>query len=395
MAPKKNKEEAPKRVVLGRSTNNLKIGIVGLPNVGKSSLFNILTKLAVPAENFPFCTVDPNVAKINVPDKRFNFLVESYKPASVVPAQLSVTDIAGLIKGAAEGEGLGNAFLSHIAAVDGIFHVCRAFDDKNISHVEESVDPVRDLNTIHNELRLKDLAACVKYIEANEKNVARKVGGKEAEFELNVMKKVREKLEAGLDIRARENSWTANEIEVLNKFMFLTAKPMIYLCNVSIKSYKAKGNKYLLKISEYVKEKGNDDLVIPFSVKFEEEVLDIEINEGQEAKKKFLAESKMRSMIPRIIRCGYEALDLIHFFTAGKDEVRAWSIRRGTLAPRAAGTIHTDFEKGFICADVMKFEDLKEAGGDEAKVKAQGKLSQKGRNYEFEDGVIAHFKFNN
>lgn len=391
--PKKSATTAVKKTVLGRTTNNLKIGIVGLPNVGKSSLFNILSKLSVPAENYPFCTIDPNVAKIPVPDQRFKYLVKSYKPASVVPAQLSVTDIAGLVKGAAEGQGLGNAFLSHISAVDGIFHVCRAFDDSNITHVEDSIDPSRDLNIIHDELIKKDLEQCRKYIGSNEKNVSRGVGGKEKKFEFDVIKKTFDWLTEGKDVRSA--TWDTKEIEILNQMMFLTAKPMVYLCNVSIKSYKAKGNKYLEKVAEFIEKRGNGDLIIPFSVKFEDMVLDKEVNEGEEAKLAFLKEQGTKSMINKIIRIGYEALDLIHFFTAGKDEVRAWSIRRGTLAPKAAGTIHTDFEKGFICADIMQFKDLKECDGDEAKVKANGKMSQKGRNYEFEDGVIAHFKFNN
>lgn len=391
--PKKSAPAPEKKIVLGRSTNNLKIGIVGLPNVGKSSLFNLLSKLSVPAENYPFCTIDPNVAKIPVPDQRFKYLVDAYKPASVVPAQLTVTDIAGLVKGAAEGQGLGNAFLSHISAVDGIFHVCRAFDDKDVTHVEDSVDPTRDLDIIHNELIKKDLEQCKKYLDTNEKNIQRGIGGKEKKFEFETIQKVYEKLGDGKDVRSVH--WDSKEVDVLNTMMFLTAKPMIYLCNVSFKSYKAKGNKYLEKLAEFVEKRGNGDLILPFSVKFEEKVLDIEINEGEEAKKKFFKEEGVRSKIPKIIRSGYEALQLMHFFTAGKDEVRAWSIRQGTLAPKAAGVIHTDFEKGFICADVMQFEDLKAADGDEAKVKAAGKLVQKGKNYEFEDGVVVHFKFNN
>uniref|UniRef100_A0A7S3PRC8 Obg-like ATPase 1 n=1 Tax=Aplanochytrium stocchinoi TaxID=215587 RepID=A0A7S3PRC8_9STRA len=390
--PKKG--EAPKKILLGRSTNNLKMGIVGLPNVGKSSLFNILSKLQVAAENFPFCTIDPNVAKINVPDKRFNYLVGLYKPKSVVPAQLSVTDIAGLVRGAAEGAGLGNAFLSHISAVDGIFHVCRAFDSKKVTHVEESVDPTRDLLIIHDELRLKDIEAVKKYVEANAKNVARGIGGKEKKFEFEVMQKVLEHLEAGKDVRS--GVWDAKEVEIINNQYFLTAKPMVYLANVSTKSFIAKGNKYLEKIAEFIKNRGNNDILIPFSVTFEEALIEAEANGGAEGKKKFLQEAGkgMRSMIPKIIKVGYDALNLMYFFTAGADEVRAWSVRRGTLAPKAAGVIHTDFEKGFIMAEVMKFEDLQELGS-EAEVKAAGKMLQKGKNYEFEDGIIVHFKFNN
>mmetsp|Transcript_10510 Transcript_10510/g.29691 ORF Transcript_10510/g.29691 Transcript_10510/m.29691 type:complete len:387 (-) Transcript_10510:279-1439(-) len=383
------KPEPPKRMLLGRPSNNVKMGIVGLPNVGKSSMFNIMSKLSVAAENFPFCTIDPNVARVPVPDARFKELCKLYSPASEVPAMLTITDIAGLVKGASEGAGLGNAFLSHIRAVDGIFHVCRAFEDKEVAHVEDSVDPVRDLGIIHNELRLKDIEQCKTYIDSNKNLASKKALSKDKQFDYDTIVKTLEVLESGKDVRAAE--WDGKEIEVLNTMQFLTAKPMIYLVNVSKKSYIAKGNKWLPKIHEFVQGRGCEDLVIPFSVAFEQEVMDAEISGGMPAKKKYMDEAGARTIIPKIIKSGYKALNLIHYFTAGKDEVRAWSVKVGTYAPKAAGVIHTDFEKNFNCAEVMTYDDLMELKTDAA-VKAAGKLQQKGRAYEVQDGDIMHFK---
>lgn len=311
MAPKKG-EEPPKRVLLGRPGNNVKMGIVGLPNVGKSSMFNIMSKLSVAAENFPFCTIDPNVARVPVPDKRFKDLCAMYKPNSEVPAMLTITDIAGLVKGAAEGAGLGNAFLSHIRAVDGIFHVCRAFEDKDVTHVEDSVDPVRDLGIIHDELRKKDIEQCQTYISGNKNLYDKKVGGKEKQFEYETIQKCLHVLsEDKKDIRAVD--WEAKEIEILNTMQFLTAKPMIYLVNISRKAFIAKGNKWLPKIDEFVKARDCGDLVLPFSVTFEQECVDAEMAGGPQAKQKFMKEAGARTMIPKIIKSGYEALNLIHY----------------------------------------------------------------------------------
>jgi len=316
-----------------------------------------------------------------------------YKPASEVPAMLTITDIAGLVKGASEGAGLGNAFLSHIRAVDGIFHVCRAFEDKDVTHVEESVDPVRDLQIIHDELRKKDIEQCTNFISNNKNFYEKKVGGKEKAFEYETIQKTLALLQdGGKDVRAGD--WDVKEIEVLNTMQFLTAKPMIYLVNISKKAFIAKGNKWLPLIDEFVKKRETGDLVIPFSVTFEQEVMDAEAAGGFEAKQEYMKTSGARTMIPKIIKSGYEVLNLIHYFTAGKDEVRAWSIKKGTLAPQAAGIIHTDFEKGFISADVMQFDTLVELK-NEAAVKAAGKLQQKGKTYEVVDGDIMHFKFNN
>lgn len=394
MAPKKKGAvgEDGKRVLLGRASNSVSIGIVGIPNVGKSSFFNALTKVSVPAENYPFCTIDPNEAKVAVPDKRFKFLCKTFKPKSEVPAVLTVTDIAGLVRGASTGAGLGNAFLSHIRSVDAIFHMTRAFEDKDVTHVEESVDPVRDMDIIHEELRLKDLETCEKFVASNVKAVEMNRGGKELKFALATMQKVKAWLDEKNDVR--KGVWSAKEIEIINPHMFLTAKPVIYLVNCSKKGYITRRSKWLVKIDEYIKSRGCGDEMIPFSVPFEEEVIEAEMNGGMKGKKEFFAANAgVRSRLPAIIHKGYEALQLVHYFTAGTDEVKCWTIREGTLAPKAAGVIHTDFEKGFIKASVTKFTDFEELGS-EAAVKAAGKVLDQGKNYEVCDGDMILFKFN-
>ncbi|XP_034431639.1 obg-like ATPase 1 [Hippoglossus hippoglossus] len=388
MAPKKG--EAPKQApLIGRFGTSLKIGIVGLPNVGKSTFFNVLTKSQASAENFPFCTIDPNESRVPVPDERYDFLCQYHKPLSKVPAFLNVVDIAGLVKGAHAGQGLGNAFLSHISACDGIFHMTRAFDDEDIIHVEGNVDPVRDIEIIHEELRLKDEEMMDPILDKLEKMAVRG-GDKKLKPEYDIMVKVKNwVVEEKKPVRFY-GEWNEKEIEVLNKYLFLTSKPMIYLVNLSEKDYIRKKNKWLAKIKDWVDANDPGAMVIPVSGALESKLLDIE---DEEEKKKYCEELKTQSVLTKIIKTGYSALQLEYFFTAGPDEVRAWTVRKGSKAPQAAGKIHTDFEKGFIMAEVMKFIDFKEEGSENA-AKSAGKYRQLGRNYVVEDGDIIFFKFN-
>uniref|UniRef100_A0A7E4VLN2 Obg-like ATPase 1 n=1 Tax=Panagrellus redivivus TaxID=6233 RepID=A0A7E4VLN2_PANRE len=385
MPPKKKEEEVKRPPILGRIGTNLKMGILGLPNVGKSTFFNVLTKSSAQAENFPFCTIDPNEARVNISDDRFTWLCENYKTGSKVPAYLNVVDIAGLVKGASEGQGLGNAFLSHVAACEALFHLCRAFDDDDVTHVEGDVNPTRDLDIICNELRLKDLSTLEGAIEKADKLCR---ADKTKKFEHDTLIAVKELLESGKAVR--HGTWNDKEIEVLNKYLFLTAKPIVYLVNLCELDYIRKKNKWLPKIKAWIDENDAGAVLIPFSGAFELKLLDIEDDAERE---EFLKKNNTTSALEKIVKIGYKALQLEYFFTAGKDEVKAWTIQKGTKAPQAAGRIHTDFEKGFIMAEVMKAEDLIELKTENA-VKAAGKYRQQGRNYTVEDGDIIFFKFN-
>jgi len=365
----------------------LQVGIVGLPNVGKSTLFNILTKLAVPAENFPFCTIEPNEAIVNVPDERFDWLVDHFKPLSKVPPVLKVTDIAGLIRGASKGEGLGNAFLSHIRAVDGILHVCRIFEDPEITHVEDSIDPIRDLDIILQELLAKDIETCEKQIEALNKGIrGQDKNKKQLQTNLDIMTKTFDWLKEGKQVRFYP--WKINEVEMINSCCFLTAKPGLFLVNMDENDFAKKKSKWLLKIKTWVDEHGGGP-IIPFCAALEKQLVDMSDAEKQ----KLFDEKKLSSTIPKIIKTSYEHLQLIHFFTTGTDEVACWTIRKYTKAPEAAGEIHGDFERGFICAETMKFEDYKKHGSEVA-VKAAGLLRQEGKGYMVQDGDILFFKVN-
>ena len=396
MPPKKKDEpdEAVGAARFGRVRNNLKMGVVGLPNVGKSSLFNLLTDQSIAAENFPFCTIEPNEARCAVPDERYDFLCNMWKPPSEYPAYLHVTDIAGLVRGAAEGAGLGNAFLSHIQAVDGIFHVVRAFDSEEVIHVDDSVDPVRDLETIQAELCAKDMEYLRKAVEQEKLDVKKNPTMKLSALFVSTMDKVEEMLTDNLPIRTGE--WTTPEVQMIKEKLgrLITTKPIVYLVNLSKKDFIRKKNKWLVKIHTWIKEHGGG-VMIPFSVEFEQELWDK--REDVDATKAFLdSVDGAKSALPKMVVQGYKELNLIYYFTAGEKEVRCWTLYEGSLAPQAAGVIHSDFERGFIKAEVVAFDDFKALakGKGMVEVKAAGKYRQEGKTYVVKDGDIIHFQFN-
>mmetsp|Transcript_188 Transcript_188/g.395 ORF Transcript_188/g.395 Transcript_188/m.395 type:complete len:394 (+) Transcript_188:37-1218(+) len=380
----KKKDSEEKKILWGRPGNSLKMGIVGLPNVGKSTTFNLLSKQSVPAENFPFCTIDPSSARVAVPDKRFDWLVEQWKPPSAVSAMLEIHDIAGLVKGASTGEGLGNAFLSHIRAVDGIYHVIRLFEDVDVTHVEGAVDPIRDLEIINNELRLKDVEFAKKFLEQFRKLSQQ---DKQKRNLLPTVEKVYKMLKEGESVRECTD-WKVNDIEVINQMQLLTVKPVIYLVNMSERDFLRQRNKNLPLVKEWIKKNGNH-IMVPYSA-----VVEAKLEAMDDAERKaYLTTNKTRQMLGRIILSGYKGLDLIHYFTAGEKEVKCWTVRALTKAPQAAGVIHGDFEKGFICAEVMSFDAYKEHGS-EAACKKAGLYRQQGKEYIVQDGDIMFFKCN-
>lgn len=388
MPPKKAVKE--EKILLGRPGNSLKSGIVGLANVGKSTLFQAITKCSLgnPA-NFPYATIDPEEARVIVPDERFDSLCEMYNPKSRVPANLTVYDIAGLTRGASTGAGLGNAFLSHIRAVDAIFQVVRCFDDAEIIHVEGDVDPIRDLDIISEELRIKDIEFVEKAHESIVKLTRR--GGQSLEMkkmkeEQATIERVLELLKAGKDVR--HENWGPKEVEVINPLFLLTAKPVVYLVNLSEKDYIRQKNKHLPRIAEWCKTNAPGDPIIPISVCFEERLTRFETEAAAEEECKQIG---TKSALPKVVTTMRKVLNLGSFFTTGADEVRQWTIRNGTKAPQAAGVIHGDFEKTFIQCVVYNYKTLKEEG-DEASVKAKGKVMTKGKDYVVEDGDIVLIK---
>lgn len=388
MPPKKVVKE--EKILLGRPGNNLKSGIVGLANVGKSTFFQAITRcpLGNPA-NYPFATIEPEEARVVVPSSRFDTLCQKFKPKSEVPAFITVFDIAGLTKGASKGEGLGNAFLANIRAVDAIYQVVRCFDDADIIHIEGDVNPTRDLQIINDELRQKDIEFTLKHLEGVEKLTKR--GGQSLEVkqkkeEADFVKRLLQWLEDGK--RIANGNWTTKEVEIINSMYLLTAKPSIYLVNLSERDYIRKKNKHLPLIKQWIDENSPGDLIIPISVSLEERLSHMETDAEREEELKNLG---TQSALPKIITTMRSALNLISFFTCGPDEVREWTIRKGTKAPQAAGVIHNDLMNTFILAQVTKYDDLIELGDDNA-VKAAGKLHQKGKDYVVEDGDIIYFR---
>lgn len=365
---------------------SLKCGIVGLPNVGKSTLFNCLSNAKAQSANFPFCTIEPNVGVISVPDDRLTKLVEMCNPKSTVPATVEIVDIAGLVKGASKGEGLGNKFLANIRETDAILHVLRCFDDDNITHVDGSVDPVRDMEVINYELQIKDLETIDSRIVKTEK--AAKAGGdKSAKMQLGVLAAYKEALEQGKPARSVKIEGKEEERFAHDLFL-LTNKPVLYVCNVDDASA-AGGNHYVEAVREAIA--GEDADIMVVAAQTESEIAELDTFEERQ---EFLQEIGLsESGVSRLIRAAYALLDLQTYFTAGPDEVRAWTFLRGTKAPQAAGIIHTDFEKGFIRAEVIKYDDYVTLGSETA-VKEAGKMGVEGKEYVVQDGDIMHFRFN-
>ena len=364
----------------------LQCGIVGLPNVGKSTLFNCLSNAKAQSANFPFCTIEPNVGVITVPDDRLTKLVEMCEPRSVVPATVEIVDIAGLVKGASKGEGLGNKFLANIRETDAILHVLRCFDNDNITHVDGTVDPVRDKEIIDYELQLKDLETVEARIAKTQKQ-AQTGGDKVAKMQYEVLRQFKDALDQGLPARSVKFE-TVDEQKFAKELFLLTNKPVMYVCNVDDTSA-VSGNKYVDAVRETVKDEDAQILIV--AAQTESEIAELDTYEERQ---EFLAEIGLEeSGVSRLIRAAYALLNLQTYFTAGADEVRAWTFLRGSKAPQCAGIIHTDFEKGFIRAEVIKYDDFVSLGSETA-VKEAGKMSIEGKEYIVQDGDIMHFRFN-
>jgi GTP-binding protein YchF len=364
---------------------SLKCGIVGLPNVGKSTLFNCLSNAKAQAANFPFCTIEPNIGVITVPDDRLSTLEKLVIPERVVPTTIDIVDIAGLVKGASRGEGLGNQFLSNIRECDAIIHVVRCFEDPNVVHVDGSVNPVRDKGTIDTELQLKDLESVEKKIGRVEK-MAKSGGDKDAKKSLEVLKVYKEHLEKGLSARSAPVS--PEDTRFIEDIFLLTAKPVLYVCNVDEASIRT-GNKYVDALKNEVKDENAEVLVIAAAI--EAEITQLDSYEDRQA---FLHDLGLsESGVTKLIKAAYRLLNLSTYFTAGVKEVRAWTITKGMYAPQAAAVIHTDFEKGFIKAEVISYENFVKYGS-EAACRDAGKLSIEGKEYLVNDGDVMHFRFN-
>ena len=363
---------------------DMKIGIVGLPNVGKSTMFNSITKAGAECANYPFCTIEPNVGVVAVPDERIDKLAEMYKPQKVTKAVVEFVDIAGLVKGASKGEGLGNKFLSHIREVDAIVQVVRCFEDSNVIHVDGNINPLRDIETINLELIFADMETLDKRLEKAKKNLK---ADKKYQTEIDVIEKVKANLEKGIPARAIDLN--DEELEIIKDMFLLTSKPIIYIANISEEQMSnAENDEKVKQVKEYAQKENAE--VIPLCVKIEEELSGLDDNDKAEMLE---ALGLQESGLDKLIKKSYDLLGLMSFITAGEPEVRAWTIKKGTKAPKAAGKIHSDIERGFIKAEIVSYDDLIREGSM-VSAKEKGLVRQEGKDYIMQDGDIVLFKFN-